>query len=212
MRTRIPALAAAALLLPTLASAAQFSVTVYNLTHGQVITPPVFITHDKNYDLFDLTDSASAALRAMAEGGDTSLIVSEAGSSPHTLDVLASAAGIMPGESATFMLNATPSFPRFSMSGMLAQTNDTFIGVDNYSLERLVDRHDSRQMFLPALDAGTEVNDELMANIPGFGGSGHVDEDGVIVVSSGITGAGDVSSADYTWLNPAALIVFTHLD
>jgi hypothetical protein len=42
-------------------------------------------------------------------------------------------------------------------------------------------------------DAGTEVNDELAANVPALGGAGSVDENAVVSIPhQGIQGVGDI--------------------
>jgi hypothetical protein len=54
------------------ASAAEFSVTMKNLTHGTWFTPLLITAHDRHTDLFETGKRASGALQAMAEGGDIS--------------------------------------------------------------------------------------------------------------------------------------------
>jgi len=54
------------------ASAAEFSVTVKNLTNATWFTPLLITAHSRNTDLFETGESATEALRAMAEGGDIS--------------------------------------------------------------------------------------------------------------------------------------------
>ena len=61
-----------------------------------------------------------------------------------------------------------------------------------------------------ALDAGTEINDELCASLPGPGcgpDPGPVsDGEGYVYPSPGIRGVGDLDADALDWKNPVALI------
>ena len=52
------------------AMAAEFTVTVKNLTNGIYFTPLLITAHDGNTHLFETGSPATPALQAMAEGGD----------------------------------------------------------------------------------------------------------------------------------------------
>ncbi len=54
------------------AAAAEFSVTVKNLTNGTWFTPLLITAHDKYTDVFETGEPASDELQAVAEGGDIS--------------------------------------------------------------------------------------------------------------------------------------------
>jgi hypothetical protein len=93
---------------------------------------------------------------------------------------------------------------------MLIPTNDGFFAFDGLEVPN-GDRTKTR--LSPAYDAGTEVNDELCANIPGpqCGGSGAIDagtdENGVVHINAAIQGVGDLEPAVWDWRNPVARIV-----
>ena len=61
------------------AVAGQFSVKVKNLTTGITFTPLLITAHDGNTYLFKTGEPASAALQAMAEGGDISALLALVG-------------------------------------------------------------------------------------------------------------------------------------
>lgn len=59
--------------LPALADrgeAKRYSVTITNVTGGQIITPPVLFSHSKDFHLFKLGMKASNELATQAETGD----------------------------------------------------------------------------------------------------------------------------------------------
>jgi hypothetical protein len=69
------------------------------------------------------------------------------------------------------------------------------------------------EMFLPALDAGSEENNEDCASIPGPDCEGKGDNDnpgggeGVVHVHRGFHGVGDLLPAQaYDWRNPMAIV------
>ena len=57
------------------AMAAEFTVTVKNLTNGIYFTPLLITAHDRDTHLFETGSPASPALQAMAEGGDISGLI-----------------------------------------------------------------------------------------------------------------------------------------
>ena len=62
----------------------------------------------------------------------------------------------------------------------------------------------------PGYDGGSEINDELCANIPGphCGGAAFSDDDGegYVHIHPGIFGVGDLQASEYDWKNPIAKI------
>jgi hypothetical protein len=95
---------------------------------------------------------------------------------------------------------------------MLIPTNDGFIALGSAGPfgRRL------RSTYAPAYDAGTEVNDELCASIPGPdyvecggpGGGGAPDggEEGFVRIHEGMHGVGDFVAATRDWRNPVAKV------
>ncbi|MES9917704.1 MAG: spondin domain-containing protein, partial [Candidatus Thiodiazotropha sp. 4PDIV1] len=57
------------------ASDRNLSVEITNLTNAIYFTPLLVAKHNKNSDLFELSEPASSHLQAMAEGGDTSGLI-----------------------------------------------------------------------------------------------------------------------------------------
>ncbi len=55
--------------------ARELTVEVTNLTNGITYTPLLVSAHNRQTDLFELSEPASASLQAMAEGGDLSGLV-----------------------------------------------------------------------------------------------------------------------------------------
>ena len=88
-----------------------------------------------------------------------------------------------------------------SAGTMLIQTNDGFTGLDSVPLT-------DSDMDTVAYDAGTEVNTELAADVPGppFGGKNHGPDPSPkepITMHPGITGNADVTP-DFKWTGPVA--------
>lgn len=95
-----------------------------------------------------------------------------------------------------------------TIGSMLLPTNDAFAGRNSIPLYQMV--RDAVPLF--AYDAGTEVNDEDCANIPGplpcGGGSGYVSGggEGIVYGHAGIHGEGQVLVSAYDWRGPVAII------
>jgi hypothetical protein len=72
-------------------------------------------------------------------------------------------------------------------------------------------------LYSVAYDAGSEVNDELCASIPGpdCGGAGAGSpvggEEGYVHVHTGIHGIGDLDPSERDWRNPVAMITVTRV-
>lgn len=193
-----------------------YKITITNITKGQTFTPVLAATHKASVSLFKLGDPASEALEILAEGGNT-------GPATEALEALGDRVGSVitdadpallgPGESKTFDISSTRRHTRLTLAAMLIPTNDTFVAANSVRLPR----HGSVVYLVPAYDAGTEVNDQNCANIPGprCGGVGDVvDEDGegFVYISNGFHELGDAMNGetlgplDYDWRNPVARI------
>lgn len=117
----------------------------------------------------------------------------------------AASAPVPPGGSVTLNVTADSSFQYVSATGMLVNSNDTFFLVLN---EKIPDSGDVAA-HADAWDAGTEENNESCTEVPGpaCGGLGKKSTDevgGVIHISNGIHGIGDLSASAYDWRNPVA--------
>lgn len=213
------------------ASAAQFSVTVTNLTHGIYFTPLLVSAHSDSSGVFQVGTAASANLRAMAEGGDISGLASDlAGLGATTVEN--PAAGLLaPAASTTANLNTDGTSNNYlSVVAMMLPTNDGFIGLDSIQIPTAPGTYSYN---LNAYDAGTEANDELItgggapgvAGIPadpsgaaGTGGTGVASSDsntnvhihrGALGDSNPTGGASDLNSSVHRWLNPVARVTIT---
>lgn len=214
------------------AYAQKITVTVQNLTHGSHFTPLLVAAHNNNTHLFQSGSAASASLQAMAEGGDTSGLITglDAANALHD-----SAAGLLgPGKSFTSTVIDTDGTDNnyLSIVGMVLPTNDGFVGVNSWHIPTA-----SGTYMMPALayDAGTEANDELLgldnAGAPGnpgapgapsgsggSGGTGAASTDtnqhihvhrGVLGDTNAEGGVSDFDSRVHRWLNPVARVTVT---
>jgi hypothetical protein len=190
-----------------------FEVTVTNLTRGQRFTPILVATHKAGARLFDLGSPAVPELETLAEEGDTMPLAELARSSPLALDVAASSGLLDPGASVTVRVATRGSFDHVSLASMLIPTNDGFIALNGVPGPR---GNDTLTLFSVAYDAGTEVNDERCASIPGpnfvecggpgGGGAPAGGEEGYVHVHAGMHGIGDMDESERDWRNPVARI------
>ncbi len=181
-----------------------YDVTITNITRGQVLTPVLMATHKRGVHLFTAGEPASDELEYLAEAGDVSFLKMdlEGNSRVGEVAVAASPMGPFgPGESVSAQLPVSKRYNRLSLASMLAITNDGIIALDGVSAR-------PGMHVAPVYDAGTEVNDELAANIPGPGGEGQNDADGegFVHIHAGFHGIGDLPAAELDWRNPAAKI------
>jgi hypothetical protein len=216
------ALVAAAFMIPTSdanasggkATGRMFSVKITNLTREQIFSPPMVTTHRDDVTLFRAGEPASAELQELAENGNNVMLRDKLVSDELACDVLGAVDPIMPGASATYMVGSTKGARLVSAVGMLVSTNDSFFALDSMELPRK--RHAAVRYLIPAWDAGTEVNSEDCAFVPGPPcGAGAVHDpaeaEGFVHISSGIHGNAGVSRETYDWNNPVALVTIERL-
>jgi hypothetical protein len=222
MRHLAGAAAALALLFSPEPSAAQggaeYEVTVINATRGQTFTPLGVLTHAPGVRLFRLGAPAISVLETVAEEGNLDPLVTLARGFPSVVfDVQTSGAPpagfTAPGAAKTVQVQA-PLGAQLTLVGMLIPTNDAFVAVNGVDLPR-----DFAPVTFDAIayDAGTEVNDELCASIPGpnypecggpgGGGAPTSGAEGYVHVHAGMHGVGDFSEAQRDWRNPTARVV-----
>jgi len=215
------------------AVAAEFTVTVKNLTNGIYFTPLLISAHDGDTHLFETGSPASPALQAMAEGGDISKLLKKVGGEDRDTKENPAGGLLQPGgivSDVYFNTNRTRN-RYLSLVAMLLPTNDGFVGLDSLLIPRIPGTY---KYYLVGYDAGSEANDERInltgdGGTPGIegipaapGGDAGVDGTGVSVVDTnpavhvhrGVVGdtdpAGGISDLDSTihrWLNPVAEIV-----
>jgi len=188
----------------------EVEITVTNLTYNQVFAPILGVSHFRTIQLFTAGEPASEGIALMAEAGDVSGIVDAVSGSDLVGATADSGGPLMPGKSVTFTL-PSERFERLSLVSMLVNTNDAFLALDTVYVPRR--KGQSLTYFAKAYDAGSEINDELCANIPGpaCGGEGAsaADGEGFVHIHRGIHGVGDLAAATYDWRNPVAKITIT---
>ena len=188
-----------------------FTVTITNLTRGQVFSPPLLATHTSDASLFTPGQPASPELAALAENGDSAPLATLLDGDAAVFEVVPALDPILPGESATYRVTSAAPFRALSAAGMLISTNDAFFALDGVRLPRGSQVLD---VLVPAYDAGSEANSEDCAFVPGPPcGAGAVHDpapaEGYVYVSNGIQGIGGVPRDESDWNNPVARIVVT---
>jgi len=196
------------------ADAAQYKVTITNLTKAQVITPPLVYTHEKSWMAFEPGKIARPKLAELAESGNPAPLADEFKTKERVMDVQTGSGPIPPGHSATLTVEAEGWFMNLTALGMLAQTNDAFFAVQGVSLPEWGEI----TVWAPAYDAGSEPNNEHAIYVPGppFGGQAGDNRvsdgaEGFVHIHPGIHGVGDLSAETYDWRNPVAKIVITKM-
>jgi hypothetical protein len=186
-----------------------YAVTITNITRGQTISPPIVISHNKDFQLFSLGNPespASPGLALLAEEGMPTTLATELSAMESVFQYSTAEDGITPGTSVTVEIETKKSFRLLSAAGMLVNSNDAFfaiLGVDARSKGDVT-------VNARAYDAGTEVNSEQCAYIPGCGGGGIHDPavaEGYVYIHSGIHGNIDLDPAEADWNNPVATIL-----
>lgn len=207
--SRIGLLAAALALLLAPSAQAQSTtveVTIVNLTPGQIISPPLVITHNADFQLFDLGAEASPGLAALAEDAETAPLIDEIDDDPNVFDIQVAVDGIPPGGSRTVEIEATSEFRYVSVAGMLVTTNDTFFAARALR----IGSGKGSSALSPGYDAGSEENNEDCAFIPGppcgNAGVGTPTSEGFVHINSGIHGIASLSAAEFDWRNPVASV------
>lgn len=179
-----------------------------NLTEGLVFTPILLATHRPGIDVFELGQPAGEELAKLAEGGDTAPLAAVLEATEGVYRVMATAAPLPPGGSVVVEIPYDRRSAVLSLASMLLPTNDGFIGLNGATLPWY--RHHSVTHTSPGYDAGSEINDELCASIPGphCGGEGYSPSggEGKVHVHSGIHGIGDLEPEHYDWRNPVVQI------
>ena len=229
-RLSIPFLLACSASVPALA--ADFDVTVENLTRGVYFTPLVVAAHAEDTSLFMAGQAASANLQAMAEGGDISGLEADLTAIGATQSNNPAGGLLAPGASATTTLNtdSAAANTQLTIAGMMLPTNDGFVAVNSLIIPTTAGEY---TYYLNAYDAGTEANDEIRGSgaageagfpVPpplemavGTGGTGlTATAEGYVHIHRGVLGdtdssggLTDISSTTHRWLNPVAKLTIT---
>lgn len=213
------------------ANATDFDVQITNLSNAIYFTPFLVAAHPAGNNLFLAGQPASASLQAMAEGGDISGL--EADVTALGATVVANPAGglLAPATSTTFNMNTDgTSNDRLTVVAMLLPTNDAFAGLNAVEIPTAAGTY---SFDVPAYDAGTEANDELLTGggapgapgipadpggLTGTGGTGAAIADsntnvhihrGSLGDPDAAGGASDLDSSVHRWLNPIVRVTVT---
>ena len=228
--TLLSGLALTASLLSATANAAEYSITIKNLTRGMYFTPLLVTAHDPAASLFETGQAASANLQAMAEGGDISGLVSDLQGLSATIVENPAAGLLAPGAMTETTLDTGSNTQNtvLSIVAMMLPTNDGFVGLNTAALPTEVGQ--AMTINLSAYDAGTEANDEIRGGgapgASGFPAPGPVDTasgmngtgvaadiEGFIHIhrnvlgdTSAVDGVSDIDATVHRWLNPVASV------
>ena len=201
---------------------ASYEVKVMNVTHGQPLTPIFVVAHHPGYHLWELGSAVSTGLEALAEGGDTSQLLSEAQADMNVANAGASSSGPFgPGAMQSLTIDTMHETDlQISVAAMLANSNDAFTGVTHLAIGDLM-VGESHMAMAHAYDAGTEANTESAATIPGPAGNGEGfnaarDDVDFVSVHAGVVTSDDGLSTsalteDHRWVGPTAKVVVTRL-
>jgi hypothetical protein len=152
-----------------------------------------------------LGEAASDELAAIAEAGDTDPFKEKILKSGIGFDAASTGAPLLPGNSVTVKVKAKGKFNHVSLAAMLLPTNDGFVAINGMRLP-----YKMHTQVIPGYDAGSELNDELCAHIPGPQCGGEAlsvdDGEGYVHIHNGIHGIGNLNSSDYDWNNPVAIV------
>ncbi len=151
-----------------------YQISLANLSHAQPISPPIAVLHEADFSLWQNGQAASVALEHLAESGDASNLLTEAGSRANSI-----ATGVLlSGSTDTLNLDSIDTDQHLlSIAGMLVNTNDAFTGVNSIDVSDLA-VNEQHILLATIYDAGTEANSENVNTIPGpaAGGEGFATE------------------------------------
>ncbi|MEZ8777185.1 spondin domain-containing protein [Vibrio splendidus] len=200
----------------------RYDVSVTNLTPNQPMSPLAVLTHNTNFDLFEVGQSASVDLEYLAEGGSNAQLLALSDSDANVYQGISGNGLILSGEQDTVSIRVDRNQEGYiSVASMLVNTNDAFVGESGLSLKSLA-VGDTFVMNMNVWDSGTELNDELAATIPGPAGGGEGfnttrDDTDVVSFHSGVISQDDglttsALSANHRFLNPGARITITRTE
>jgi len=188
-----------------------YEVTITNLTRGQIFSPALVATHHSRFDgLFELGSPASDELAQIAEdavsGPLEALLMAD--DEVHDVQTLTGVNGvILPGETATVVVESASRARNILLVGMLVTTNDGFYAINNAPIPLFP----NQAFYLSAYDAGSEANNEDCAFIPGPPCGNPMVRDtagaeGYVHVHAGVHGGADLDPAQHDWRNPVAKV------
>jgi hypothetical protein len=187
----------------------RYELTITNKTTGQVFSPIVIALHSPAVSLFKVGDKASAGIVSMAEDGHTKKLIDKLTADKSNVElVLSNNTMVMPAkDDSIFFETHAGSKVKLSLVSMLASTNDTFFALESVSLPKRGEKSYSVVVY----DAGSETNSESCTTIPGAPCDSMDIRDtsraeGMISISTGIKGTGDLDKSKYGWIGTVAEI------
>ena len=212
--------------------AQELSISVTNLTQGFHFTPLIVASHDENASIFTVTDTASAELQALAEGGDISGVSTMLTAASADISENPAAGLLAPATNVELNLSTSDGNNLLSLATMMLPTNDGFVGLDSWPIPTEAGTY---VVWLNAYDAGTEANDEQIVGAaggppgaPGIpaapGGDAGMNGTGLSDMQTNSTvhihrgalgdddlagGQSDLDNRIHRWLNPVAKVTIT---
>jgi len=211
-------------------SAQELTISVTNLTQGIYFTPIIAASHNDTTSIFNVATSASAALQALAEGGDISGVSTMLTSASANVVENPAMGLLAPATTTEFNLSTSDGNTYLSMAAMMLPTNDGFVGLNSWPVPADAGTY---TVMVNAYDAGTEANDEIIngggapgtPGIPaapggdaGTNGTGMVDAQtnanvhihrGALGDDNLTGGASDLDNRVHRWLNPVVKVTVT---
>ncbi|MGR5397286.1 spondin domain-containing protein [Vibrio harveyi] len=201
----------------------RYTINVANLTANQPMSPLAILAHNDKYKLFEIGKSASVELEHLAEGGSNAELLALKDSNDYVYQTLSGNGLVLPGSSDSVTFTVDPHKAGYvSVASMFVNTNDAFVGETGLSLKSLA-VGESYEMSMNVWDSGTELNDELVATIPGPAGGGEGfnaarnDTNDVVAFHAGVVSKDDglansALSANHRFLNPGAKLTITRVE
>ena len=159
---------------------------------GFLLSNPVIIAAPHGWRPFELGQPAPSEIEDLAEMGMGQPLADKAMAEGAYLAMVADGP-LDPGVEQTWEFDAPVFEVEFWVLAMAVQSNDGFFVAHAMGAPGLLNAAIMQAHFL---DAGTEVNDELCDNVPGSacGGTGGVDEGGVVHAHPGLHHEGDIGA------------------
>jgi hypothetical protein len=184
---------------------ATYRVTIENMSTGfQPMSPAGAVVHSKRTDVWSVGYPASAGVAAVAEDANLPIFVDTYDGAPGVKSAfIGGEMAFGPGGSTEFTFDARKG-DRLSLVSMLVNTNDAFTGLDAVRLGNHTEVY-----YANVYDAGTEINNEDGAFIPGPAGTGplvRAPEGAVISHHAGVLGGADLDPEVHGWDEPVARI------
>ena len=202
-----------------------YEVTITNLASGQLLSPPVVTTHQRDFALFEVGERASEGIWTVAEQGNPAALADQLRATPEVDSVVVADGPVHrvggAGPSTMTLRVESHGADRLSVVMMLGCTNDGFTGLSGVPLSRTTL---PATYYAPAYDAGTEMNTQRWSDLPdgcnahgpaplpADGMNARVLTDEPIGMHSGVRpGEGDLTDA-FTWGDPVVKITVQRVE